>query len=52
MADDEGRQITPRLVKTLVPSPVVKSIFEANLRTPDSNDIILVKVPLSYTRLT
>ena len=34
----------PKLIKTLVPSPVIKDIFEANLRSPDSQDIIFIKV--------
>jgi hypothetical protein len=33
-----------RLVKTVVPSPAIKDVFEANLRRPSSQDIILVKV--------
>jgi hypothetical protein len=34
----------PVIIKTLVPSPVIKCIFEANLRAPDSQDIIFIKV--------
>ena len=33
-----------QLLKTLVPSPVIKSIFEANIRSPHSQDIIFIKV--------
>jgi hypothetical protein len=33
-----------RLVKTIVPSPAIKDVFEADLRGPGSKDIILVKV--------
>jgi hypothetical protein len=40
------------LTKTLVPSPVIKHIFEANLRTYYSRDIIVVKVVLSIENLT
>ena len=34
----------PQLAKTVAFSPVIKQIFEANLRTPDSRDIIFIKV--------
>ena len=34
----------PHLMKTLVPSPVIKCIFEANVRAPDSQDIVFIKV--------
>jgi hypothetical protein len=33
-----------QLLKTLVPSPVIKDIFEANIRSPNSQDIIFIKV--------
>jgi len=32
------------IAKTIAFSPVINDIFEANLRTPDSRDIIFVKV--------
>lgn len=34
------------LTKTLVPSPIIKDIFEANLRSHNSQDVIFTKVPL------
>ena len=33
-----------QLLKTLVPSPVIKDIFEAKIRSPNSQDIIFIKV--------
>ena len=33
-----------QLLKTLVPSPVIKDIFEGNIRSPNSQDIIFIKV--------
>jgi len=36
----------PWLTKTLVPSPIIKDIFEANMRTYESQDIIFIKVSL------
>ena len=33
-----------QLLRTLVPSPVIKDIFEANIRSPTSQDIIFIKV--------
>lgn len=32
------------ITKTLTPSPVIKQIFEANIRTPESRDIVAIKV--------
>lgn len=52
--DDEDEEETPekhsQVLTTLVPSPVIKDIFEANLRSPGSQDIIFIKVsaPLIY----
>ena len=33
-----------QLLKTIVPSPVIKDIFEANIRSPNSQDIVFIKV--------
>ena len=44
---NSGSENPRPLVKTLVPSPVVKAIFEADLRGPDSQDIVFVKVHYS-----
>jgi hypothetical protein len=46
--DRNGDSHLPKLIKTLVPSPVIKDIFEANLRGTDSKDVIFVKVSLFY----
>jgi len=35
-----------KVIRTLVPSPVVQAIFQANLRSPCSQDIIFVKASL------
>jgi hypothetical protein len=35
---------SPCLTKTLLPSPIIKSILSANIRTPNSNDVIFIKV--------
>jgi hypothetical protein len=43
--DSIGSEKASLLTKTLVSSPIVKDIFEANLRTYSSQDIIFVKVP-------
>jgi len=46
--DDEVLEDTAdnhsQLLKTLVPSPVIKDIFEANIRSPNAQDIIFIKV--------
>jgi len=46
--DDEVLEDTAdnhsQLLKTLVPSPVIKDIFEANTRSPNAQDIIFIKV--------
>jgi len=43
--DSIGSEEDSLLTKTLVSSPIVKDIFEANLRTYSSQDIIFVKAP-------
>jgi len=49
--DEFGDSTKPSLItKTLVPSPIIKKIFEANLRTHDSQDIIFIKA-LSFPSL-
>jgi len=35
-----------KVIRSLVPSPVVQAIFQANLRSPRSQDIIFVKASL------
>ena len=49
--DRNDDALLPKLIKTLVPSPVIKDIFEANLRGPDSQDVIFIKVSLFYNLL-
>jgi hypothetical protein len=42
--DEAGDSTQPSLLtKTLVPSPIIKDIFEANLRAHDSQDIVFIK---------
>jgi len=40
---DETLSEHAKVVRTLVPSPVILDILQANLRAPDSRDIIFVK---------
>ena len=41
------------LIKTLIPSPVIKDVLEANLSAPNSKDIIFIKVfPFVASTLT
>jgi hypothetical protein len=41
---DETLSEHAKVIRTLVPSPVLLDILQANLRFADSRDIILVKV--------
>jgi hypothetical protein len=36
------------LTKTLVNSPIIRQIFDVNLRDPDTPDIIFIKVPYIF----
>jgi hypothetical protein len=51
-AHDETLSEHAKVVRTLVPSPVILAILQANLRFADSRDIILVKVPHTRVELT